>query len=57
MRIGLTEVVSYASPKNSRSQAVMNRLRMERAPSRDFTADYGLGCLARHCLGSEAILT
>jgi RimJ/RimL family protein N-acetyltransferase len=43
VRVGLTEVVSYTSPENSRSQAVMNRLRMERAPSRDFTADYGHG--------------
>jgi RimJ/RimL family protein N-acetyltransferase len=39
-RIGLSEVVAYTAADNLRSQAVMTRLRLERASSRDFTADY-----------------
>ena len=39
-RVGLGEVVAYTAPNNLRSQAVMTRLRMQRDPSRDFTADY-----------------
>jgi len=43
-RVGLTEVLAYTSPENRRSQAVMDRLRLVRAPWRDFTADYaGVG--------------
>jgi len=39
-RAGLGEVVAYTSPDNRRSRAVMDRLCMQRDPSRDFTADY-----------------
>ena len=39
-RGGLSEVVSYTAPDNLRSQAVMERLRLRRDPSRDFTATY-----------------
>jgi len=39
-RMGFAEIVAYTAPDNLRSQAVMNRLRLERDPSRDFTADY-----------------
>jgi RimJ/RimL family protein N-acetyltransferase len=39
-RAGLTEVIAYTASDNLRSQAVMARLRMQRDPSRDFTADY-----------------
>ena len=43
-RIGLKEIVTYTSPDNLRSQAVMDRLRLHRDPSRDFTAHYdGVG--------------
>jgi RimJ/RimL family protein N-acetyltransferase len=40
-RCGLTEVLAYAAPDNPRSLAVMHRLRLQRDPSRDFTAEYG----------------
>ena len=40
MRVGLTEVVAYTAADNMRSQAVMNRLRLMRDPSRDFITDY-----------------
>jgi RimJ/RimL family protein N-acetyltransferase len=39
-RAGLTEVIAYTASDNLRSQAVMARLRLQRDPSRDFTADY-----------------
>jgi RimJ/RimL family protein N-acetyltransferase len=39
-RVGLTEVLAYTSPENLRSQAVMERLGLRRAPSCDFTATY-----------------
>jgi len=39
-RIGLTEVLAYTAPDNLRSQAVMERLRLTRDPSRDFVARY-----------------
>jgi RimJ/RimL family protein N-acetyltransferase len=43
-RIGVAEVIAYTAPDNLRSQAVMARLRLQRDPSRDFTADYdGVG--------------
>lgn len=40
-RHGWNEVLSYTSPDNLRSQAVMARLGLERAPEQDFTARYG----------------
>ncbi len=40
-RIGLTEIISYTSPDNARSQAVMARLGLQRAPSRDFILSTG----------------
>jgi RimJ/RimL family protein N-acetyltransferase len=39
-RAGLTEIVSYTSAENLRSQAVMARLGLQREPWRDFTAEY-----------------
>ena len=39
-RVGLSEVVSYTAPENTRSQAVMNRLDLRRDPSLDFRAQY-----------------
>jgi len=42
-RVGLREVVAYTAPDNRRSQAVMDRLRLQRVPPRDFTFDYGGG--------------
>lgn len=42
-RCGLREVLSYTSPDNVRSQAVMARLQLQRDASRDFVADYGGG--------------
>jgi RimJ/RimL family protein N-acetyltransferase len=43
-RVGLREVVAYTSAENLRSRSVMERLGMQRDPSRDFTATYdGLG--------------
>ena len=35
-QIGLSEILSYTSPDNERSQAVMARLNLLRDPSRDF---------------------
>jgi RimJ/RimL family protein N-acetyltransferase len=35
--VGLSEIISYTSPDNRRSQAVMARLNFIRDPSRDFT--------------------
>jgi RimJ/RimL family protein N-acetyltransferase len=43
-RTGLKEIVSYTSADNLRSQAVMERLKFQRSPSRDFVAEYeGVG--------------
>jgi RimJ/RimL family protein N-acetyltransferase len=39
-RVGLSEVVAYTSSDNVRSQAVMQRLRMRRDRTRDFTTSY-----------------
>jgi RimJ/RimL family protein N-acetyltransferase len=39
-RVGLPEVLSYTAPDNVRSQAVMERLQLERDPARDFVANY-----------------
>jgi len=39
-RIGLTEVLSYTSPDNIRSQRVMSRLNLQRDPSRDFLVNH-----------------
>lgn len=39
-RVGLTEVVAYTSPDNSKSQAVMVRLNLIRDSSRDFTVHH-----------------
>jgi len=38
-RVGLTEIVSYTSPDNIWSQAVMALLKLRRDESRDFTVD------------------
>jgi RimJ/RimL family protein N-acetyltransferase len=44
LRVGLNQIVSYTSPDNRRSQAVMVRLDLLRDPSRDFIAEYdGVG--------------
>lgn len=42
-RCGLTEVLAYTASDNLRSQAVMERLRLRRDPSRDFSEPYSLG--------------
>jgi RimJ/RimL family protein N-acetyltransferase len=39
-RHGWEEVLSYTAPDNIRSQAVMGRLGLARAPDRDFVANY-----------------
>ena len=39
-RVGLREVFGYTSGDNLRSQAVMNRLSLQRDPARDFAAIY-----------------
>jgi RimJ/RimL family protein N-acetyltransferase len=39
-RVRLNEVVAYTARDNPRSQAVMDRLRLQCDPSRDFTANY-----------------
>ncbi len=43
----IKEIVSYTSADNHRSQAVMERLRLKREPSRDFTAARTIARL--HC--------
>jgi len=43
-RVGLREIFAYTDAGNLRSRAVMDRLRLQRDPSRDFTAHYdGVG--------------
>lgn len=43
-RGGLREVLAYTAPDNLRSQGVMERLRLQRDPARDFAARYdGVG--------------
>jgi RimJ/RimL family protein N-acetyltransferase len=39
-RVGATEVLSYTSSDNMRSQAVMGRLGLRRVPALDFSAPY-----------------
>lgn len=39
-RVGLGEVLAYTSPNNARSQAVMQRLGLQRDPARDFSHVY-----------------
>lgn len=39
-RLGFEEVLSYTSPDNTRSQAVMNQLGLLRQPSKDFSHSY-----------------
>jgi RimJ/RimL family protein N-acetyltransferase len=39
-RLGLTHVLAYTAPDNLRSQAVMARLGLERAPDMDFEEPY-----------------
>ena len=39
-RAGLAEILAYTSPDNKRSQAVMDRLQLQRDPSRDFVVNY-----------------
>jgi len=41
--VGLSEIMSYTSPDNRRSQAVMARLNLIRDPSRDFTLQTSTG--------------
>ena len=36
IKVGLTEILSYTSRNNERSQAVMARLHLVRDPTRDF---------------------
>ncbi len=40
-RVGLSEVLAYTAPDNTRSRAVMARLKLTRDPGRDFTASDG----------------
>lgn len=40
-RTGFAEVLSYTSSENARSQAVMERLGLQREPSLDFSGQYG----------------
>ena len=42
-RAKLTEVLSYTSADNLRSQAVMAKAGLQRDPARDFIADFGRG--------------
>jgi RimJ/RimL family protein N-acetyltransferase len=42
-RCGLTEVLAYTAADNLKSQAVMERLRLRRDPSRDFSEPYSSG--------------
>lgn len=42
-RLGLKEVLSYTAPDNPRSQRVMERLGLQRDPTRDFTVNHDGG--------------
>lgn len=42
-RLGLTNIITYTAPENTRSQAVMERMKLRRVPSLDFSHEYEPG--------------